>query len=85
MSQKSKHTIAETWQEKIDRPLPKYKDIDHDAVRKMKGAAEDVLHETSPRYNDLFVFSDGSGIYEKRPDDWFVSSPEEVTELMENH
>jgi hypothetical protein len=80
-----KLTVAETWLEKIDRPLmnaPRgsWVGIDRRAVRRMRDAAEDVLQSASPRYTDIFVFADGTGIYEKRQDDWFVLDAEEVIE-----
>ena len=81
-------TIAEQWLEKIDRSWMSGKTpdervaagIDRRAVRQMKDTAENVLQSASPRYTDIFVFRDGSGIYEKRQDDWFVLDADEVRE-----
>jgi hypothetical protein len=77
-----KLSVAETWQERIDRPLAKapagaWAVIDRRAVRRMKEAAVDVLQNASGRYTDIFVFADGTGIYEKRQDDWYVAEMEE--------
>lgn len=88
-------TIAEHWLEKIDHPKPPTPcGISRDAVDRMMGDAADVIQDGSPRYTDLYVFRDGSGIYEKRQDDWFVmeaedmpgySEPEEDEGLLENN
>jgi hypothetical protein len=83
-----KWTIAEKWLEKIDRPWMSGKTpsdrvaagIDRRAVRSMKDAAENVLQSASPRYTDIFVFADGTGVYEKRQDDWFVMDAAAVRE-----
>ena len=67
--------------EKIDRPLQKGGSdagIDHNAVKQMKDAAADFIPEGSPRYTTLYVFEDGSGIYEKRKDDWFIAEAETI-------
>jgi len=55
--------------------------IDRRAVKRMKGAAVDVIQDGSPRYTDLYVFADGSGLYEKHRDDWFTLSKEDVLVL----
>jgi hypothetical protein len=83
-----KWTIAEKWLEKIDRPWMSGKTpgdrvaagIDRRAVRSMKDAAENVLQSASPRYTDIFVIADGTGVYEKRQDDWFAMDADEVRE-----
>ena len=71
-------TIAERWLDKIDRPLQKggwNQGIDRNAVRRMKTAATDVLQDASPRCSDIYVFADGSGLWLKRQDDWFLADP----------
>lgn len=77
-----KQTVAEQWLEKIDRPMDEAKNFDAGtdkrAVRRMKDAAEDVLPCASRRYTDVYVFSDGSGLYLKREDDWYPLDTEEV-------
>ena len=83
-------TIAEQWEEKIDRPWRsepdsnrrKWTEIDRKAVRQMKAAAADVLSKASQRYTDIYVFADGSGLWEKRTDDWFTADEEEVAEAQ---
>ncbi|MGB8582457.1 MAG: hypothetical protein WCD47_16670 [Candidatus Sulfotelmatobacter sp.] len=47
----------------------------------MKGAAEDAISEASPRYTTMYVFSDGSGLYEKREDDWFTLDADDEKRL----
>jgi hypothetical protein len=74
-------TIAEQWLDKIDRPLKKdgwTAGIDHNAAKQMRGAAADCIPEGSPRYTTLYVFEDGSGIYEKRKNDWFIAEAETI-------
>ena len=84
-------TIAETWLEKIDRPWVNakrsrsYTDIDLNAVRRMKEAAVEEIQDASPRYTSLYVFSDGSGLYEKRQHDWFLADQETIAEAQKNN
>jgi hypothetical protein len=68
---------AEEWLERIDHPETEG-DIDRRAVRRMQDGAVDVLQEASRMSTDIFVFADGSGLYEKRKDDWFPMNAEEV-------
>jgi hypothetical protein len=86
-------TRAETWLEKIDRPWMNEPDahkrvatgIDRRAVRRMKDDAVDEIQDGSPRYTDLYVFADGSGLYEKRRDDWFIADSETVARAQESN
>jgi hypothetical protein len=79
-------TIAETWLERIDRPWMNEPDatkrawtgIDRRAVTRMKDAA---VEDIQARYTTLYVFSDGSGLCEKRRDDWFVLDAGDVKAL----
>jgi hypothetical protein len=72
-------TIAERWLNKIDNPSPATPSgISHDAVERMKDAAEDVIQCASPRYTDLYIFEDGSGLWEKRKDDWFIADEDTI-------
>jgi len=69
-------SIAETWQERIDRPQKKggwYAGINKQAVKRMMDAAVDVLQSASRRCTDLYIFRDGSSLYEKRRDDWYTA------------
>jgi hypothetical protein len=69
-------TIAEQWLELIDSTEP----ISRKTVKRMKGAAVDVVQEGSPRCTDIYIFSDGSGLWEKREDDWFIAETTQVAE-----
>jgi hypothetical protein len=80
--------IAERWLDKIDRPLEKdgwTAGIDRNAVKQMKNAATDCIPEGSPRYTTLYVFADGSGMYEKRTDDWFIAEAETIAREQAKH
>jgi hypothetical protein len=77
---KNKLTIAETWLERIDRPWVRTKNahqrtrtgIDRRAAKRMKKAAlEDIQDGTS-----LYFFKDGSCLWEKHQDEWFVLDAE---------
>jgi hypothetical protein len=87
MSQKSK---AQQWLEVIDRPT-RVKDtnteigINRHQVKRMMEAATDIIQDGSPRQTDLFVFADGSALYEKRQDDWFTADPETVAAAQERN
>jgi|ERR1035438_8584435 hypothetical protein len=86
-------TIAETWLEKIDRPWMSEPDankrvgtgVDRRAVKQMKRAAVEDIQEGSPRYTTLYVFSDGSGLWEKRQDDWFLAEKDTIARAHENN
>jgi hypothetical protein len=77
-----KPNTAEQWLKRIDKPA---NGIDRAAVRRMKGAAEDCIQDASPRCTDLYIFSDGSGLWEKRQDDWFLADAETIAEAQENN
>lgn len=76
---KEEGTIAEAWLERIDRPITKAQaaggwngeGIDKRAVKRMIDAAVYVLPGASGRCTDIFIFKDGSSLYEKRKDDWY--------------
>jgi len=80
------NNLTETWLEKIDRPWWNKKTpdervatgLDRRALCQMKGAAEDAISEASPRYTTMYIFSDGSGLYEKQTDDWFIADAETI-------
>jgi hypothetical protein len=86
-------TAAETWLERIDRPWMNGKTpnervaagIDRKAVRRMKEAAMEDIQDGSPHYTTLYVFTDGSALYEKRTDDWFIADSETVARAQENN
>jgi hypothetical protein len=79
-----KRSIAETWQARIDQPKKKGgwdASINKQAVKRMMDAAVGLLQETTGRCTDIYIFEDGSSLYEKRRDDWyteddFVQCPE---------
>jgi hypothetical protein len=76
-------TIAEQWLEKIDHPnVATPSGISRDAVERMQDDAVDVLQGASGRYTDVFVFEDGSGLYEKRKNDWYPMDAEEVKQAQ---
>lgn len=58
-------TIAEKWLQKIDKPNG---DISKQSVEQMQGAAVTVGDKGM---DYVYVFSDGSGLYEKRRDEWY--------------
>ena len=79
-------TKAEQWLQQIDRPLKQdgwTAGIDRNTVKQMKRAATDVLQDASPRCTDIYVFADGSGLWEKRPEDWFLADPETIAAAQE--
>jgi len=92
-----KKTIAGKWLEQMEKPMTiggYDAGLDRRAVRQMKNDAEDVLKGASPRYTDIYVFRDGSGLWLKRENDWFVMDTEDIPahrgepedeELMENN
>jgi hypothetical protein len=51
----------------------------------MMEAATDIIQDGSPRQTDLFVFADGSALYEKRQDDWFTADLETVAAAQERN
>jgi hypothetical protein len=67
---KSDCSIAQQWQTKIDkrRPTGHYLAVDRRAVKKMEGNAVEVK-ESFEFY--IYIFEDGSSLYEKHRDDWF--------------
>ena len=69
-------TKAEQWLEQID----KTDTVSRKTVKRMKGAAVDVVQEGSPRCTDIYIFSDGSGLWEKREDDWFIAEKTQAAE-----
>lgn len=80
-----KMTIAETWLQKIDNPMPpvsSYSGISKKAVKCMQESAVNLLREASPRCSDIYVFADGSGLWEKRQDDWFPADEDTIAELL---
>jgi hypothetical protein len=89
---KRKVSIAEEWLERIDQPWMSEPDpekrpgvgIDKRAVRRMKDAAKDVLQVASPRYTDIYVFADGTGLWLKREDDWFPMDADDVERQRDN-
>ena len=54
----AKKSIARKWQEKIDRS--------QDAVKQMEGDAVEMLDNG----NYVYIFKDGSSLYQKHRDDW---------------
>jgi hypothetical protein len=74
-------SVAEQWQRIIDRPLTSggiNAEIDRDAVTRMQDNAEEMA-ERDGGY--VFIFGDGSSLWEKRKDDWragddYVRCPE---------
>ena len=68
-----KSSIAETWLQRIDKPRNSahYLAVNRQAVGRMQDAAVDVK-EYSGSY--LYIFEDGSSLYEKHRDDWFHGS-----------
>lgn len=70
-------TIAEQWLHRIDKP----ERMNRTTIRRMKDAAVNELQEASPMRTEVFVFADGSGLYEKRQDDWFPLAAVAVTAL----
>jgi hypothetical protein len=76
-------TEAEKWLKKIDcRAKATPSSISRDAVELMQDDAVNVLQGASGRYTDVFVFKDGSGLYEKRKDDWYHMDAEEVKQTQ---
>jgi hypothetical protein len=83
---KNNLTIAEKWLKNIDDPWMQAKTpdqraatgIDRRAVRQMKRAAVEEIQDASPRHGTLYLFGDNTGLYEKRKDDWFTLSAEDV-------
>jgi hypothetical protein len=80
-------STAEIWLERIDRPWRKVKNawagtgISKSAVRRMTDAAVDVFPDASPRNSDIYVFDDGSGLWEKSKGDWRLADEETIAEL----
>lgn len=80
--------IAEQWLEVIDRPLKEHGSgagINRKAVRRMKKAAVDALQDANPRGGNILVFKDGSGLWEKRKDEWFPADEERIAELQKEN
>lgn len=66
-----KPTIAQQWLEKIDKPNRREvrdRSIDKRAVEQMTDNAADA-QEYGASY--VYIFDDGSSLYEKRRDDWY--------------
>jgi hypothetical protein len=82
MSATPKQTKAAKWLERIDKPVA---GVDRSAVRRMKGSATEVFQDASPRCTDLYVFSDDSGLWEKRQDDWFIAEQDTIAAAHENN
>jgi hypothetical protein len=73
-------TIAEQWLEKIDHPaLATPSGISRDEIERMQEDAVDVLQSFG---DDIYVFEDGSGLYEKRKDDWYPADEETIKDLQ---
>jgi hypothetical protein len=73
---------AEQWIQKIDNPRTAGgygSGINKRAVERMQGAAEEV-GEVRGTY--IYVFKDGSGLYEKRRDDWYPADEELIAEAL---
>jgi hypothetical protein len=64
--EQGKKSIAEKWQAKIDRP--KY-GINKNAVKQMDENTVAVI-ESFGSY--IYIFDDGSSLWEKRRDDWYT-------------
>ena len=80
-----KLTIAETWLPRIDKPISESgfsAGISKKTVKRMQESAVNILQDASPRGSDIYVFADGSGLWLKRQDDWFLADPETVATLL---
>jgi hypothetical protein len=81
-------TIAETWLQRIDKPMAAGgfdAGISKKAVKRMQESAVNILQDASPRCSDIYVFADGSGLWLKRQDDWFLADPETIAAAQEGH
>ena len=78
---------AQDWIGIIEKPLKpgSYAGINKQAVRRMKDAAVDVIQEGGPRCTDIFIFKDGTGLYEKRKDDWYPADTEVISAYLEEN
>jgi hypothetical protein len=80
-----KMTIAETWLQRIDKPMAAGgfdAGISKKAVKRMQEWAVKILQDASPRCSDIYVFTDGSGLWEKRTDDWYPADEDRIAELL---
>jgi len=59
-------TIAEKWANRLDTTKSHSRD-----VQRMQATAVDEIQHGSPMLNELYIFADGSGLYEKRARDWY--------------
>jgi hypothetical protein len=78
-------TIAETWLQRIDKPMAAGgfdAGISKKAVKRMQESAVNILQDASPRCTDIYVFADGSGLWEKRPKDWYPADEDTIAELL---
>jgi hypothetical protein len=80
-----KMTIADTWLQRIDKPMAAGgfdAGINKKAVKRMQESAVNILQEASPRCSDIYVFADGSGLWLKRQDDWYPADEELIAEVL---
>lgn len=80
-----KMTIAETWLQRIDKPMAVGgfdAGISKKAVKRMQESAVNILQDASPRCTDIYVFADGSGLWLKRQDDWYPADEDRIAELL---
>jgi hypothetical protein len=78
-------TIAETWLQRIDKPMAAGgfdAGVSKKAVKRMQESAVTILQDASPRCTDIYVFADGSGLWLKRQDDWYPADEDRIAELL---
>jgi hypothetical protein len=81
----AKMTIAETWLQRIDKPMAadgSDSGISKKVVKRMQESAVNILQDASPRCSDIYVFADGSGLWLKRQDDWYPADEDTIAELL---
>jgi len=75
---------AKQWIEVIDRGTLTA-NVNRKAIKRMKEAAVDVIQDGADPFRDLYIFSDGSALYEKRKDDWYPADEETIARAQENN